>query len=482
MDYPGETNLISRVDTFGCPWHGLWESDLLLLSSNWSTIQWVSIGDHGNADLIRIVGLPVPTRTVDEAAAGMAWRNYALITGSTRVFYGMQLGAGHWIYVPEIGNAFHLWISSVNTCTGTASGGAIDLTISAAQCVFGADTGVVTFDASLSDIGQGQWEGEDITIVAAGVVLSAQSESGAKILIELQKAGVIIGWMEGTVTGTSLETLSLSLAVAKTRAQTIWRSGTYSEFVTDNQNFESSSDLSEGFVFSGWYEGETAGFGEARFRCTNTTAASGGSVNQHLTDYYDLMVDGVSKASALYVFDYNRPTCTGDASVSATWDGVLDDPIVTVYSGTVTGPGGDCPAPGALSGIEPAHTNYINAWIADDDDKAYYYGKVLTDPTARLVRMLPYRGVVDYAASYSTHRGKYAMGISKAGRNAGVFEMFGFTNAIKLQRLMMHGHVITLCVNAPVWNNQGNLRVAFQPHPDSEHYEYRLNSSVVGYV
>lgn len=107
----------------GNPWHGLWSpAGLLLPNSDLMEVSPVPVGggisefstvmadrgalyppEHGDCILVRVPGLPAPETSTAEAAAGMTWRNYALLGGARRILHGVELGMHRWIYVDADG-------------------------------------------------------------------------------------------------------------------------------------------------------------------------------------------------------------------------------------------------------------------------------------------------------------------------------------------------------------------------------------------
>lgn len=219
---------LDQIGLWGNPYHGLVVAGTLTLP-NASTKTWDQ-PSGGDVDVVRAPENPAITRTEDEliydATLGHEWRNYSLISGSTRQYYGQDLGANAWIYVPAVGNAFLLKKTATLSCTADASGGAASLRFTVIPLYFGsgADAETVrTLDVGLDYLGQPRWNGTtDINLTAT---LATQSESGAQALFALTYSGAIVGWLMATVTGTTQAGIEIVLSVWKSRAQAFY--GTY---------------------------------------------------------------------------------------------------------------------------------------------------------------------------------------------------------------------------------------------------------------
>lgn len=103
----------------GWPWHGLWRAATgKITAAGGIEIDYVGASPlSGDVQLVRIPGLPEPETTTAEAAAGMQWTNWALVSGSQRVVYGHSM-PGH-IYVAPNGS---LWVCGISTSGTRASG------------------------------------------------------------------------------------------------------------------------------------------------------------------------------------------------------------------------------------------------------------------------------------------------------------------------------------------------------------------------
>ena len=94
----------------GNPWHGLavrQPSGLGLLPSG----TLIRMPGSGRTIYVKKPGLDVPVTTLDETAAGMEWRNDALITGSFGQLYQKDLGARSFLYFGHTDN----WLVKLST-------------------------------------------------------------------------------------------------------------------------------------------------------------------------------------------------------------------------------------------------------------------------------------------------------------------------------------------------------------------------------
>lgn len=121
---------------FGHPWHGIWRAETGKVTSP-TGVQFTPPGNPpyvpdylslldnglGAATLLQKPGLPVPTTAPAEAAKGMSWTNYAILSGLIRRLYGRSLGAD-WIYFAPDGSR---WLVSPGT---SVSGSGASLTVS----------------------------------------------------------------------------------------------------------------------------------------------------------------------------------------------------------------------------------------------------------------------------------------------------------------------------------------------------------------
>lgn len=89
--------------TWGCPWHGLINNDVLI-APNGRELSWPGFGivpyHRGTTHLIQVPGVPEPVRSeaeqTDDTARGYQWRNWAMLTGAAPHLHGQWLGA--WVY------------------------------------------------------------------------------------------------------------------------------------------------------------------------------------------------------------------------------------------------------------------------------------------------------------------------------------------------------------------------------------------------
>lgn len=498
-------SFLSDVVHYGCPWHGLVTGNSLALP-NATTKTWEYILGNGNADIVRVAGLPVPTTTVDEAAAGKEWRNYALITGAKRVFYGKELGENHWVYVPSAGNGYHLAVA-VDTCTADGSGGEIELTVSVWRLRFTAGPETVrTFSAALTGIGQDQIGGADRTLTAAVV---AQSETGAKILIELSYDSAVVGWVEGTVSGTSKSGIGLSLAVKKDREATLWRDGQVTCSTSGTEECGSLqgsiSDRTEAeshFVYAGWYDDNgDAVFAECILQLDHHWQNSGsitwgpscayvsgsGSESFDSLDRIRVEIDGVEVCSAEFTIDIARSSgyvgsseFTGfDGSTTAVWSQSTSNP----HTGHVTSI--NC----------TARSSAMTTWLDDTVSMISDFRRVLLPVSSSTTPALSgsqCSAPIPVTVLDAYGRDDYLAWIAKKGRHAAAIERRddGSTVEMEIMGLLTEAGYAAMSTPVDIKNGSGsdfgttsrihNIRIAHQPETGDT--AYTTNSTVVGYV
>lgn len=379
---------LGRPNKLGCPWHGLVEGATLTLPNS-DTKTWQAITGHGGCDVVRLPTPPSVSTTEEEEAQGMEWRNYALVTGGNRVFYGKALGAGHWIYLPGQGNAYHMRIVSTSTCNGTASGGSIGMTLGIKRLRQDGTTETErTISVGLTGIGQYQWGGADVTLQAT---LEAQSETGTSVLLKLTRASSHIlaacGWLELTLTGDAKETISASLAIWRSRLQTAWTEYDYSATLSGpfypGGYYTCASDrlYEHHYVIGGHYVGET--LKEVRLKRIDhdvrSVVESGGTLEddetwtRHLVAYLDDVE--VCRTGVEFVAEATRettaPATTVTFAVAGTWtwaDGATEDMGLSIGNWNLYG---GCYTPGSSSGGSDDATAYSAVLSADD----YYHLK-----------------------------------------------------------------------------------------------------------
>lgn len=102
---------LARYGICGTPWHGPVKSAQLTLPNGATMPYRQPTGDIHRGEcatwLLAVPGIPPVVRSeqeqLDDAAAGMQWRNVATISGDQMQLYGKPLGAGNWIYVDPDG-------------------------------------------------------------------------------------------------------------------------------------------------------------------------------------------------------------------------------------------------------------------------------------------------------------------------------------------------------------------------------------------
>lgn len=87
-----------KVDRFGDPWHGLYRNGVLELP-NGSTRAHAPTPTRGDCFVVKVPGLPAPTNTAADAAAGRTWLNYALLAGVDHTLYRTNLSENGWVYI-----------------------------------------------------------------------------------------------------------------------------------------------------------------------------------------------------------------------------------------------------------------------------------------------------------------------------------------------------------------------------------------------
>jgi len=326
-----------RVSKFGCPWHGKLESTTLTLPDS-TTKTWVAATGHGGIDVVQPAGVGSTSNDAADTAAGREWRNYALISGESRVFYGKVLGFNRWVYVPAQGNAFHCRIIS-GTGTGNSSDGSASLTIGVRRmAIDGTSDAERSISISLSPIGQKQISGADVSL---RLDVHTQSSSGAKVLLSVQRSTgnnkAALGWLILSLEGTTKAGITATLAVWKTRIQThIYSQGgssTYTGpvyFYSPNKTaWPCTHDIhsSMEYVASGYFDGEVAK--PISFLRAMTDVGSNDDAHLYTeTDQVQTVtctakIDGATMATVGFVFhghsykDY--PVTYQDFTVEGTW-------------------------------------------------------------------------------------------------------------------------------------------------------------------
>jgi len=100
---------LDEITQFGDPWHGLFRNGVLELPN--ATTRTISpTPTSGDCFDVVVPGTPAATTSSADAAAGMTWLDYGLISGAQHRFYATALGPLKWIYVAPDGVA---WIASL---------------------------------------------------------------------------------------------------------------------------------------------------------------------------------------------------------------------------------------------------------------------------------------------------------------------------------------------------------------------------------
>lgn len=500
---------LSRPIKFGCPWHGLVSGGVLTLPNS-STKAWVNPTFHSNTDVVRQSSPPSVSNDAADTAAGREWRNYALVTGLNRVFYGKSLGPYRWVYVPSAGNALLMRIALVS-CTGNSSGGAISLTIGVKRMAFDGTTDTErTFTASLSNIGQGQWAVSDLSIThsfpATEVLVHAQSETGAKALLEIIKDSMPIGFIEATITGTDKDTLSVGLAVALSRDNTLYRAATVSYSGTENYNGAYNCEYIQRFTMGGYYSGEALAWMQFQMTCTAIYSASDScatsppescacSVTYNLLDEMDYLVGGASVAHAEWGWDYAQ---------SATYNALGEASGTTVQYASYTDLDGtehvtlNSSTPGSCSGSGGAYDYATligaasSAWVAEDKSNILPTFSALMSQNLGDAHISSYAylhpGAAIKASAYTWGRPSQTSGVPstactpllhKHGRQGMLAEHIG-GSGVYLRGAVTQGGFVTATATLADWNAVKTLRLAYQPVTNA--LRWNQTSTLQGYV
>lgn len=124
-----------RMETFGFPWHGLWRQasgDVLSILGTSKPLSLYGLNSgylpaDGDCFVVRHPEAAGAVASVEEAAAGMSWPDYALFSGANRVYAGAELGRRSWVYVAPDGSC---WLAYLPIAQFTqVSTGAINTTL-----------------------------------------------------------------------------------------------------------------------------------------------------------------------------------------------------------------------------------------------------------------------------------------------------------------------------------------------------------------
>lgn len=124
----GESFFLDEFQRFGDCWHGIWRQSTLKITTPSGPVvdtpgqapQPAPWGTHGECNALIIPGLPVPTNTAQDTAAGATWLNYALLSGHYRRLYGKPVSA---IYLDPANKPWKIDLTpnpSLSGLTGTA--------------------------------------------------------------------------------------------------------------------------------------------------------------------------------------------------------------------------------------------------------------------------------------------------------------------------------------------------------------------------
>jgi len=243
-----------RLGIWGTPWHGLVTSGSMALPN--ATERLYTAGTEGDVIAFRPPGtLPVvrtPSGAAVDAQSGYQWYDYALITGRTqRRLYGRVIGIhGAWLYAAPTGSRWLMQIDELPaaskdvtapwalTITATRFGDiATGTVITGEYGALGTATEQHTLTCTLADWqqdiagkagGDYSLSGVSGAVTTCAVWLEDASLSGAKAVLMVglgYPADTVrrrsTGFLEITLTGTPGVDGMATIAVARTRAQTL---------------------------------------------------------------------------------------------------------------------------------------------------------------------------------------------------------------------------------------------------------------------
>lgn len=200
----------------GNPWHGLWSpaglvlpnSDIMALSpapAGGGISEFPAVmddrgvlypGEHGDCILVRVPGLPSPETSTAEAAAGMVWRNYALLSGARRLLHGVELKLNRWIYIDPAGKP---WLAELRF---PAASGQPRVIRFREFGVFRAAVTATYHDYVAGGVmtnSDGAWYAEGLQV--NGFWLCDVSATGADATVSLLSSGVVWGMAHLAISG-----------------------------------------------------------------------------------------------------------------------------------------------------------------------------------------------------------------------------------------------------------------------------------------
>lgn len=108
-----------EIVRFGQPFHGLYRGGVLTLPTSVTITPPPPLPVGSDGFMVKIPDRPVVTTSPADAAEGMEWLNYAIVSGENHVFYGIELGLNSWIYVADDDSAWRA--EATISPSGTAS-------------------------------------------------------------------------------------------------------------------------------------------------------------------------------------------------------------------------------------------------------------------------------------------------------------------------------------------------------------------------
>lgn len=109
-----------EIQTFGDPWHGLVVGSTLTLPGGITRSVPGASPVGGDCYVVQVPGQPAVATPPADAALGMTWLNYGLMSGQNHCIYGVALGENSWLYIDAAGAA---WLAAMtfNVATGVGS-------------------------------------------------------------------------------------------------------------------------------------------------------------------------------------------------------------------------------------------------------------------------------------------------------------------------------------------------------------------------
>lgn len=242
---------LTKVGAFGNPYHGTVQGGTLTLpnaiTKTWPQPDSTTPDIAGSTHLLMRPGQPEVVRSIEQAAAdtaaGLQWRNKAMLSGGKLQLYGKNIGG--WIYIDPSGGRWR--IEFVTPLESIVLGFAATLSLQMRVSRFGSFGGsdlTFTTTLTLTDWGQTGYPtlrdfpvtGPSENVTAAEFFLEAVTPTGSRAAIsahELRTNSSLtsdpsidvavrhaLGWVEISITLVG-GLPSLSLSVLKNRAQTL---------------------------------------------------------------------------------------------------------------------------------------------------------------------------------------------------------------------------------------------------------------------